>query len=146
MKVADILRQKGDRVVTIEEHKTVYDAICTLVAEKIGSVLVTDAEEQIVGILTERDILRLAHSRLDEMKKLPICDVMTRRLFVASPADDVEEIKRLMTEKRIRHVPVFENGKLVGMVSIGDIVKHQLTDLTTENEMLRNYISDRYPA
>ncbi len=146
MKVADILRQKGNRVVTIAENKTVYDAICTLVAEKIGSVLVTDREGQIVGILTERDILRLAHSRLDEMKTLPISEVMTRRLFVASPVDDVEEIKRLMTEKRIRHVPVFENGALVGLVSIGDIVKHQLTDLSTENEMLRNYISDRYPA
>ncbi len=146
MKVADILRQKGNRVVTISDKKTVCDAICTLVAEKIGSVLVTDSDGQIVGILTERDILRLAHSRLEEMKTIPIAEVMTRRLFVASPVDDVEEIKRLMTEKRIRHVPVFENGALVGMVSIGDIVKHQLTDLSTENEMLKNYISDRYPA
>ena len=146
MKVADILRQKGNRVVTISDKKTVYDAICTLVSEKIGSVLVTDSDGQIVGILTERDILRLAHSRLEEMKTIPVAEVMTRRLFVASPVDDVEEIKRLMTEKRIRHVPVFENGALVGMVSIGDIVKHQLTDLSTENEMLKNYISDRYPA
>jgi len=146
MKVADILKQKGNKVVTIQKGRTVYDAICTLVEEKIGSVLITNEHGEVEGILTERDILRLAHSKLEEIRTLPIEKVMTRHLFVASPVDNVEDIKRLMTEKRIRHVPVFENGTLVGIVSIGDIVKHQLTDLSTENEMLKNYISDRYPA
>ena len=146
MKVLDILKQKGNKVVTIHKGRTVYDAICTLVEEKIGSVLVVNEQGEVEGILTERDILRLAYSNLEEIRSLPIERVMTRHLFVASPADNVEDIKRLMTEKRIRHVPVFENGALAGIISIGDIVKHQLSDLSTENEMLKNYISDRYPA
>ncbi len=146
MRIADILKQKGNKVVKIAHYKTVYDAICTLVEEKIGSVLVENEKGEIVGILTERDILRLTHTYLEQMKSLPIADVMTKRLFVASPVDSIEEIKRLMTEKRIRHVPVFENGTLIGLVSIGDIVKYQLSDLSTENQMLKDYISDRYPA
>ncbi len=146
MKVADILNRKGNKVVTIHKDRTVYDAICTLIEEKIGSVLIVNDEGLVEGILTERDILRLAHSSLEKIRTLPIESVMTRHLFVASPADSVEDIKRLMTEKRIRHVPVFENGSLIGIISIGDIVKHQLSDLSTENEMLKNYISDKYPA
>ncbi len=146
MKVYDILRYKGSHVHTIRQDFTVYDAVCRLVEHNIGALVVTDEHENVVGIISERDILRTTHKSLEKLKAIPIREVMTRDLIVGTPDDDVEYVEKIMTVNRIRHYPIFHNGKLAGIISIGDVVKHKLTDLTVENRHLRNYIEGKYPA
>ena len=146
MKVYDILKSKGSHVHTVRQDLTVYDAVCQLVEHNIGALVVTDAQNRVVGIISERDILRTAHKNLEQLKQIPIRDVMTRDLIVGTPDDDIEYVEKVMTVNRIRHYPIFHDGQLAGIISIGDVVKHKLTDLTVENRHLRNYIVGKYPA
>lgn len=140
MLVRDILRKKGSHVVTIESHRTVHEAVQSLVANNIGSLLVVDAGHQLVGIFTERDILREVADRADQLKQTPIGDVMTRNVIIGVPDDTVDYVMGIMTQNRIRHLPVMEREELVGIVSIGDVVNTHLRQAQFENRMLRDYI------
>lgn len=139
MRIRDILRQKGGHVVTIEPRQTVHDAIRTLVKHKIGGLVVTEADS-IVGIITERDILREGAARCESLKETPVADIMTKDVIIGVPDDDLDYVMGIMTKNRIRHLPVLENEKLVGIISIGDVVNSHLRETEFENRLLKDYI------
>lgn len=143
MTLRDILADKGSQVHTISPAATLDDVVQKLVQNNCGSLLVCEPnggrEPRVVGIITERDILRSCAARktLDQVRVL---EVMSPKLITGSPADTVEETMGLMTEQRIRHLPILEKDRLVGMISIGDVVKAQHHAFAVENEYLKTYI------
>lgn len=145
MLVRDILRKKGRHVVTIESHRTIHEAIQSLVANNIGSLLVVDAGQQLVGIFTERDILREVAERADQLEETSVGDVMTRNIIIGVPEDSVEYVMGIMTQNRIRHLPVLAGEELVGIISIGDVVHTHLQEAQFENRMLKDYIQGVTP-
>lgn len=147
MNVADILEVKGKGVDTINIRATVWSALSEMISAAVGSLVVVDERFEPVGIITERDIIRLVYTKeRDAWRGLAVQEVMTRKIIVGVPNDDVDYIMALMTMNRIRHVPIVEQGRLAGIVSIGDIVKSQLKDARAENHYLSEYIAGAYPA
>lgn len=146
MKVKDILSTKGSRVVTIEGNVTVFDAMSVFSANRIGSLLIVDKDESIRGIIAARDVLMAVINHFDDLKTLTVDKIMTTNLIVGTEDDKVDYIQAVMTENRIRHVPILEGKKLKGLVSIGDIVKSQLKEKDVENKYLKDYIADKYPG
>ena len=146
MKVKDILKSKGPEVVTIHDEKTVYEAMEVLVKNRIGSLLALDQKGNIVGILTERDILILSYEKYDVLKSIAVREVMTSDLCIGEPEDELDAVENLMTENRIRHLPILERKRLVGIISIGDVVKHQKKAGEFENRHLKDYIDSKYPG
>ncbi|MBN1984352.1 MAG: CBS domain-containing protein [Chitinivibrionales bacterium] len=141
MNVRDILKQKGSLVNTISPEKTVHEAANALVEKNIGSLVVKDAGDTVVGIITERDILRQCSTNVDSLKKTKIKDVMTKKLLIATPDDQVESVKTIMTEHRIRHLPIMDGKKLVGLISIGDVLKASAEICEVERKYLSDYIT-----
>ena len=146
MKVKDILAEKGNRVVTIEKSTTVLDAMSIFSANRIGSLLVVDKSNDILGILAARDVLMAVIHHLDEIKTLTVDRVMTTNLIIGTEDDEIEYIQAVMTENRIRHIPIMQGKTLKGLVSIGDVVKSLLTAKDVENRYLKDYIADKYPG
>jgi CBS domain-containing protein len=145
MKARDILAAKGSRVVTVEKSTSVIDAMSIFSANRVGSLLVVDKDAKILGIIGARDVLMAVINHLDEIKTLSVEKIMTSNLIVATPNDKVDYLLAVMTENRIRHIPIFEDKELKGMVSIGDVVKAQLKETAVENKYLKDYIADKYP-
>ena len=147
-KVSDLLKHKGSQVWTIYEDKLLDEAIEILVEHNIGSLIVRDSKHSIAGIITERDIMRIVHSAGREYGMVKINEAMTVRdkLIVGLAEDTLEYIMQVMTQNRIRHVPIIEGDKLLGMISIGDVVKAMLHAVQAENHYLREYLGDKYPA
>jgi CBS domain-containing protein len=141
MNLKDVLAAKGRRVVTISAKSSVAEAIRTMQAQKVGAVLVPDAAGCPVGIFTERDVIRLYAEGDRDFDNLPVEGRMTCSLVVGRLSMSVDEALALMTERRFRHLPVVEDGKLLGLVSIGDLVKIQLEETAQEAQALRSYIS-----
>lgn len=139
MKISDILARKGTSVVTVDPERSVHDAMRVLVEHNIGSVVVT-RDQSIVGILTERDVLRLGASAPDGLTSTSVGDVMTTELVVAVREDSVDYAAAVMTASRIRHLPIVDGDGLVGVVSIGDIVDALKQEKEVENRYLRDYI------
>ena len=139
MHVRDILSDKGQVVHSCAPDDTLADVAQLMVGHNIGS-LVVKQDDDMVGIITERDILRASAATRGPLEFLKVADRMTRCPVVASPNDEVSDIMCIMTERRIRHVPVVERGRLVGLVSIGDTVKAQHDELCRENHYLKSYI------
>ena len=137
--VRDILKVKGSRVHTIGPHATVLEAAALMNEHKIGSLVVM-SDEQVIGIITERDILKAHAANRVPLGELPLARFMTGKLVTANPDDDITVAMGLMTEHRIRHLPVVEAGQLFGLVSIGDVVKAQHDELIMENHHMRSYI------
>lgn len=146
MKVKDILTAKGSRVVTVEKESSVLDAMSIFSANRVGSLLVVDKDINILGIIAARDVLMAVVNHLDEIKTLTVEKIMTTNLIVGSLDDKVDYIMTIMTENRIRHVPIMEGKELKGLVSIGDVVKSQLKETHAENKYLKDYIADKYPG
>jgi CBS domain-containing protein len=140
MLVQDILRSKGSRVVTIDPEATVNEAVARLVQNNIGSLPVVDAEGQIIGIFAERDVLRMIHHRGDGFGRIRVAEVMTCNPITCSTHDDVNDVMGQMSERRIAKVPVTEDGKLVGIISVGDVIKVMYDKVQTENHHLLSYI------
>lgn len=145
MNLEEILKSKGSAVFTIAPDATLEQAVSRLVDHNIGSLVVCgrDVEqgEQLIGIITERDILHACSSRSGHnLETTRVEEVMSTDLSTASPGDLVENMMGLMTKKRIRHLPVLTEGRLVGLVSIGDIVKAQHDHLALENQFMKDYI------
>lgn len=139
MTVQQILNIKGRHVHSISPDKTLQDVVHLLVEHNCGSLLVC-AGEQMVGIITERDILR-ACAELDQpLASVPVSARMTRNVVTCSPDCSVETIMGMMTDHRVRHMPLLDGGRLAGMISIGDIVKAQHDELCLENQYLKTYI------
>lgn len=143
--VSDLLAQKGDAVYSIGPDATVFDAIGTMVEKNAGSLLVTE-EAEILGILTERDYLRRVALEGRSSRSTRVREIMTTELVVVSPDCDLEQAMAVMTEKRIRHLPVMAGSGLAGVISIGDIVRHLSAERKAEIAYLNEYISGRYPA
>ncbi|MEO5987532.1 MAG: CBS domain-containing protein [Candidatus Eisenbacteria bacterium] len=138
-RLAEILDRKGDSVVCIPARSTVYEALQRMVQKGVGSVLVLE-DERIVGIFTERDYLRRV--AVPELPPdTPVGQVSTTELVVVIPGDSVLDCMAVMTQRRIRHVPVMDGGRLCGLVSIGDLVKHASAEQQVEIQYLREYIS-----
>jgi CBS domain-containing protein len=139
-KVNQILRAKGDRVWTVQKDSTVLEALQVMAEKRTGSVVVMDGDK-VAGIFTERDFARKVG--LSEMKPsaVKVSEVMTSQLVTVSKNDSVNQCMEYMTEKRIRHLPVFEDGRLVGIVSIGDVVKDIIGELQFMVKQLENYIT-----
>ena len=139
MTLDTILRAKGHDVVTVTGTQSVLDAVHVLVERNIGGLVVVEGSRP-VGILTERDVLRLTASSPGELGRILVQDAMTRELITASPGDDLRGTMDVMTENRIRHLPVLDGDALVGIVSIGDLVNACRLSVESENTHLRAYI------
>lgn len=144
-KVADLLAVKGNVVHTIDVHSTVLDAVRKMVQENVGSLIVTNGET-IHGIFTERDYLRRIVLEGRTSKTTTLSDVATERLVCVDPGRTIDECMSIMTAERIRHLPVIDGGKLAGVVSIGDLVKHLTKERETEIRYLTDYIAGKYPG
>jgi CBS domain-containing protein len=136
MKIADILASKGSKVITIRPHQTIKNAIDMLENHNIGGLVVVDSGENIVGIITERDLIRFAASDHPDFT-VSVGEVMTSSVIIGVPQDDINAVAFTMTEKRFRHLPVVEGGRLVGIVTIGDLVKAQRDRYEGEIHTLR---------
>jgi CBS domain-containing protein len=140
MNVKEILSVKGRDVVTIEPHGNVGVAARLLAERRIGAVVVTGVDGRIVGILSERDIVQAIAARGTAVLEVPLSEVMTRKVTTCSPSDTISSIMENMTAGKFRHVPVVEQGRLAGIISIGDVVKHRLMEMEHEQAALRDYI------
>ena len=141
MNLKEVLAAKGHRMVTLPAKSSITDAIRTMHAEKVGAVLVPDAEGCPVGIFTERDVVRIYADGERDLDSLALQARMTCSVVVGRPSMSVEEALGLMTDRRFRHLPVVEDGKLLGLVSIGDLVKVKLGEAAEETQALRAYIA-----
>ncbi|MCI0493264.1 MAG: CBS domain-containing protein [Planctomycetes bacterium] len=140
MLLKEILKDKGTVVRCISPEFTLDEAVAELVCHNIGALLVGDVGRSIQGIITERDMLRTQNAHRETFGKLRVAEVMSKNLITASPEDHIETAMGLMTEHRIRHLPILCEGQLCGIVSIGDIVKAQHSELERENNAMRSYI------
>lgn len=138
MRVADILKSKGRYVVTIAPSETIRALSSQLRRERIGAVVVSEDAKSIEGIISERDIARGLDVHDTDLPDKKVEDLMTRSVFTCTCEDTISNLMRLMTEKRIRHVPVVEDQELIGLVSIGDVVKFRLEELQMEANVMRD--------
>lgn len=142
MQVATILARKGTMVHTVPETGTLAEAVALLRRHRIGALVVTDAGGDIVGILSERDVVyALAAHRRDGALELGIDTAMTRRVLTCTRDTPIAEVMETMTHARVRHMPVAENGELIGIVSIGDVVKRKIEEVEEEATELKRYIA-----
>lgn len=147
MKIKHILEQQGNRVIfKVPPSTTVRDALEIIMKNRIGSLLVMEGEHNLVGIITERDILWKFYKEGQEAFNKKVEDYMTKNVIVGVPSDDIETAERFMTVNRFRHLPIMDKDKLVGLISIGDIVKSLAGDLKVQNRYLRDYITGKYPG
>ncbi len=142
-RIRDILRRKGEDVYSVGPLATVIDAVNTMNDHHVGSVLVCEGGHPI-GVFSERDVLVRVVAAQRDPKQTLVRDVMTTRLHTATPDDTLLDVMRLMTERRCRHVPVMEGGRLLGMVSIGDLTKATQHNLHQEVRELSSYIGGPY--
>lgn len=140
MKISDILRAKGTSVVSMPPDASVRELVAALVEHKIGAVVVTDGAA-LLGIVSERDIVHRLHVDGAAALDAELAQLMSTDLAVCTPADEVDTIAATMTERRIRHMPVLTDGRLAGIVSIGDVVKNRIQQLEAESEQLEQYIT-----
>ncbi|MBI1847759.1 MAG: CBS domain-containing protein [Candidatus Rokubacteria bacterium] len=143
MSIGRILATKGSGVVTVRPDQTVREAIAELSRHNIGALIVVEADNRPVGVVSERDIVREA-ARNEGLFALPVSQIMTTDVTTGQPNDDLKSVASTMTEKRIRHLPVVDQGKLVGIISIGDIVKAERNEFQGAIETLETQISAGY--
>jgi CBS domain-containing protein len=139
MRISEVLRGKGPEVVTIKPHVPVRQLLHLLADVNIGAAVVSEDGTAIEGIVSERDIVRHLRAGIGVLEA-PVAQIMTRQVHTCGPCDTVDALMRLMTEHRVRHVPVLDAGRLAGLVSIGDVVKTRIGELEFECEQLENYI------
>ena len=140
MTVKTILSAKGSDVTTIEATATIETAIGILAERRIGALVVLGADHRVVGILSERDIVRTLAAQGAGALTAPLALIMTRKVSTCSQSETISSIMERMTTGKFRHVPVVEQERLVGIVTIGDVVKHRLMQMQHESEALRDYI------
>jgi CBS domain-containing protein len=143
MHVSDLLAVKGATVATVTSHTLVGDVVAELARHRVGALVVSPDGRHIDGIVSERDIVRHLSEVRSDLLTDPVSTIMSTSVSTCGPDDDVESIMALMTDKRIRHVPVVADGELVGIVSIGDVVKSRIGELEKDRNELLEYISAR---
>ena len=141
MTVARILSEKGREVFTTQPHRTLKEVIDLLASKGVGAVVVSDALMSVLGILSERDVVRViaqyGAAALDD----PVSRHMTAKVITVTRGDTIDHVMQTMTEGRFRHVPVVEDGRLIGIISIGDVVKRHVNMIDSERQALREYIA-----
>ena len=150
MQIKDILREKGTRVATIDAGETIHAAIVELNRQAIGSLLVTDEDGEIAGIITERDVMRCCGENCTHLKTAPpreqitcpflVKEVMTKDLVIGIPDDDLNYVMGIMTKHHIRHLPILDNGSLAGIISISDLVNAHLEENVFKSRTLKDYV------
>ena len=143
MRITNLLEQKGQAVVTVPTSATVAEAVSALRTHGIGALVVSDDGAHIDGIVSERDVVRALSADRPGLLDEPVRVIMTDLVVTCRPEDEVESLMRAMTERRVRHVPVVDNGALCGIVSIGDVVKSRIDELEKDRKELVEYITAR---
>ena len=141
MNVESILRTKGQAVATIRPDETVGAAVDALISRNIGALVVSEDGNSVDGIISERDIVHWLAARGANLLALKVSEVMTARVVTCDPSDSVDQLMAEMTNRRIRHFPVVQDGRLCGIVSIGDVVKNRLDEVEYEARSLRSFIA-----
>ncbi|HRF08411.1 MAG TPA: CBS domain-containing protein [Xanthobacteraceae bacterium] len=141
MTVRKILNLKGSDVLTIAPEQKLHDAIAMLTKYRIGALIVTDNNGAVAGILSERDIVHLLSNKDNNRFDNTVSSAMTSAVKSCKPDDTIQQIMQVMTAGRFRHMPVIDNGRLTGVISIGDVVKHRLEEMEQESEHLKQYIA-----
>ena len=141
MRISDVLRSKGPLVVTVAPDTTVTQLLAVLAEHRIGAVVVSRDGAAVDGIVSERDIVRALARRGAAVLSEQVTAIYTAEVHTVTPATEVEDVERMMTERRVRHAPVTVDGSLRGIVSIGDVVKSRIGELETERAALSDYIS-----
>lgn len=144
MKVAEILNRKGRQVFTIGVEQTALDAVRQLVERNVGSLVVLGDKHKLVGIISERDILRECNRRFALLDKTRVGEVMSTDVLTGTPQDDIGQVLGLMTERRVRHLPIVDRDQVVGLVSIGDVGKQIQHACEVENADLKDLITGHY--
>ena len=140
MHISDLLNAKGTEVIATGPAETVAATARLLNYQRIGAVLVRDAKDNVVGVISERDIIRGIAVNGARALDMEVRELMTREVVSCKPTDTISEVMRVMTTRRFRHLPVMEDGALKGMISIGDVVKHRLDESELETRVLRDYV------
>jgi len=140
--VTDLLRTKGRDILSVSPEVSVFDALKAMAERNVGALLVVE-EERLVGVFSERDYARKVILKGKASKEIPVREIMTSHVLYVRPEQTIEECMALMTDKRVRHLPVLEGEKLVGVISIGDVVKAIIAEQEFVIEQLQNYISGR---
>jgi CBS domain-containing protein len=140
VRISDILNSKGSSVVTIAPSASVRDLLRLLAEHNIGATVVSSDGSALAGIVSERDVVRALADRGDAVLADPVETIMTAEVHTARPSSDLDEISALMTQQRIRHVPVVEDDALTGIISIGDVVKQRIASLEVERDSLASYM------
>jgi CBS domain-containing protein len=141
MNVAAILRQKGCAVTTASPATTLLEVANKLAAKRIGAIVVVGAKGAVAGIVSERDIIRAVSTHGPDCLQCPVSESMTRDVISCQETDTLDELMAMMTERRFRHLPVITDDALVGIISIGDVVKHHVAEVTMEATAMREYIT-----
>lgn len=146
MRIADILRSKGSAVATVTETTTVTGLLAELGVHNIGAMVVIGPDLRtgtagVIGIVSERDIVRHLHQHGPDLLRRPVGEIMSAVVVTCCPDDRIDDLAAVMTNNRVRHVPVLQDGRLVGIVSIGDVVKNRMQELQAERQQLRDYIT-----
>ena len=141
MNVEQLLSDKGREVISVQPHRTLAEAIRTLSEKRIGAVVVMGADGTLSGILSERDIIRALGEQGAGALESAVSRSMTSKVVTCRPQTSVDELMEIMTTGRFRHVPVVENGRVTGIVSIGDVVKHRVAAIEAESKAMRDYIA-----
>jgi len=141
MNVATVLKSKGRNVTTARAETTLKELADLLVSKRIGAVIITGDADRVIGIFSERDLVRLIAERGPSALGLAAGDVMTRNVVTCQESSTLEELMEMMTAGRFRHLPVVERDQLVGLISIGDVVKHHLADMALEVTAMRSYLT-----
>ncbi|MTB70987.1 CBS domain-containing protein [Arsenicicoccus cauae] len=141
MKISDVVRSKGSDVVTVRPEATVGELLSVLADHNIGAVVVSNDGSSVAGIVSERDVVRHLGRSGAAVLEEPVSTIMTVEVHTCSFGDEIEDLAGSMTERRIRHVPVLEDGRLAAIVTIGDVVKHRISQLQDERDHLVGYIN-----
>jgi CBS domain-containing protein len=141
MNVVAILRQKGRAVTTASPTMTLLEVANKLAAKRIGAIVIVGEKGTVAGIISERDIIRSLSTRGPECLTRPVSESMTREVVTCEETDTIDELMAMMTRRRFRHLPVVADNALVGIISIGDVVKHHMAEVTMEAIAMREYIT-----
>jgi CBS domain-containing protein len=141
MILADLLRGKSHEIIKIKANESIAVAATTLTENKIGALLVQDESGKIIGILSERDIVGGMGPHGADLHDVPVSELMTKDLIKCASGDTVLEAMAMMTDRRIRHLPVFDGDDLIGFISVGDLVKCRISEVQAEAEAMRQYIA-----
>jgi CBS domain-containing protein len=146
MKVKDILKNKQREIITAETSTDILTAMQLLISNKISCLPVLGYSGQLVGIISDKDIFKAVYENQDNFRSFTVGNLMTTDVLVGVPEDEIDYIGGVMTENKIRHVPILEEGKLVGLISIGDVVKVEIKRMQIENRYLKLYMEGNYPG